>query len=88
MTALASDVIPTYHVVLRAGAADTHAVTPPAGDKVVGLRMDGAPGDDRWRVDESVWDTLGGFGLRPSQDATDFFRLSGVLCVKPIPVVM
>lgn len=76
MTVFAPDVIPTYHVLLRAGAADTHSVTPAAGDKLVGLRMDGAPGDDSWRINESVWDTLGAFGLRPSQDATDFFRIA------------
>jgi hypothetical protein len=68
--------IPTYHVLLRAGAADKHTVATGAGDVLVGLRLDGAPGDDRWRVNESVWDTLGAFGLRPTQDATDFFRVA------------
>ena len=67
---------PTYHVLLRAGPGDTHNVAPSAGDQVVGLRMDGAPGDDRWRMNESVWNTLGVFGLRPTQEATDFFRVA------------
>lgn len=75
MTVGSAVTVPTYHVLLRAGATDTHTVTPPAGEHLVGLRMDGAPGDDRWRLDESVWDTLGAFGLRPSQEATDFFRV-------------
>lgn len=68
--------VPTYHVVLRAGVGDTFTVTPRAGDHVVGIRMDGAPGDDAWRLDESVWDTLGAFGLTPAQLATDFFRFA------------
>ncbi len=68
--------IPTYHVLIRAGAADTHVVATGGSDVLVGLRLDSAPGDDRWRVDESVWDTLGVFGLRPTQDATDFFRFA------------
>lgn len=72
----AADVIPTYHVLLRAGAADSHTVVTGTGEVLVGLRMDGAPGDDRWRLDESVWDTLGAFSLRPRQDATDLFRIA------------
>jgi hypothetical protein len=76
MSTGAIDVIPTYHVLLRAGAGDAHTIAPPPGDKVVGLCMDRAPGEDGWRVNESVWDTLGAFGLRPSQDATDLFRVA------------
>lgn len=68
--------VPTYHVVLRAGPGDSFSVTPPAGDHLVAIRMDGAPGDDPWRLDESVWDTLGAFGLVPTQSATDFFRVA------------
>jgi hypothetical protein len=68
--------VPTYHLLLRAGAADTYVVTPAAGDRLVGIKMDGASGDDRWRLDESVWDTLGAHLLRPTQIATDFFRVA------------
>jgi hypothetical protein len=68
--------VPTYHVVLRAGAGDTFTVSPPAGDLLVGIRMDGAPGDDDWRLDESVWNTLGAFDITPTQAATDFFRFA------------
>lgn len=68
--------VPTYHVVLRAGAGDTFSVSPASGDRVVGIRMDGAPGDDAWRLDESVWNTLGAFDLTPTQMATDFFRFA------------
>jgi hypothetical protein len=68
--------VPTYHLLLRAGAVDTHAVTPAAGDQLVGITMDRASGDDRWRLDESVWDTLGAHHLPPTQTTTDFFRLA------------
>ncbi len=76
MTARTASAIPTYRVLLRAGASDAASVVPKTGDILVGLRMDGAPGDDASRVDESVWDTLWAFGLRPSQHATDFFRVA------------
>lgn len=68
--------VPTYHVVLRAGAGDTFRASPASGDFEVVIRMDGSPGDDVWRLDESVWDTLGAFGLTPTQTATDFFRFA------------
>lgn len=68
--------VPTYHVVLRAGVGDVFSVDPRAGDHAVVVRMDGAPGDDAWRLDESVWDTLGALALTPTQVATDFFRFA------------
>lgn len=67
---------PTYHVLLRAGAEDTFIVEPGSRGQLVGLRMDGAPGDDRWRVDEDVWEPLRQAGLVPTQDAVDLFRVA------------
>ena len=67
---------PTYHVLLRAGADDTFVIEPSAGGKLVGLLMDGATGDDRWRVDEDVWEPLRQAGLVPTQDAVDLFRFA------------
>lgn len=71
-----STIAPTYHVLLRAGAEDSHVVELPARGKLVGLRMDGALGDDRWRVDEDVWEPLRQAGIAPTQEAVDLFRLA------------
>jgi hypothetical protein len=38
--------------------------------------MDGALGDDHWRVDEDVWEPLRQAGLVPSQEAVDLFRVA------------
>jgi hypothetical protein len=38
--------------------------------------MDGAPGDDRWRVNEDVWEPLRQAGIAPSQEAVDLFRFA------------
>lgn len=69
-------IAPTYHVLLRAGADDVTVIEPAAGGMVVELRMDGALGDDRWRVDEEVWEPLRQAGLVPSQEAVDLFRFA------------
>ena len=67
---------PTYHVVLRAGLDDTFSREVIAGDLLVRLRMDGAPGEDHGRVDEDVWEPLRQAGITPRQEAVDFLRLA------------
>ncbi|MES2359504.1 MAG: Qat anti-phage system QueC-like protein QatC [Gemmatimonadota bacterium] len=67
---------PTYHVVLRAGVGDNFSVDAFGAARLVGLRMDGAPGDDSWCVNEAVWEPLRQAGIAPSQEAVDFFRFA------------
>lgn len=73
---MTQSIAPIYHVMLRAGADDVQAGEPPANGKRVELRMDGAPGDGQWRVDEDVWEPLRQAGLMPAQEAVDLFRLA------------
>ena len=69
---------PTYHVVLRAGLDDTFSREVTAGDLLVRLRMDGAPGEDYGRVDEDVWSRFARRGshlLRKRSTSFDWPRL-------------
>ncbi len=69
-------IVPTYHVVLRAGPADAFTVAPFSGAHVVNILMDGAQGPDEWRLDSSVWEQLAEANVDPGQTATDFFRFA------------
>ncbi len=68
-------IAPTYHILLRAGTEDVFSIQPERG-KLVGLRMDGASGDDRWLVNEDVWEPLRQAGIAPSQETVDLFRFA------------
>lgn len=67
---------PTYHVILRAGAADSFSVEEPEPSVLVRLRMDGAIGSAYGRIDEDVWEPLRQAGISPRQEAVDFFRFA------------